>query len=45
MNTYKVKAYFNGLIRMQAEAKGMKQYTINNRYMKKRIHKLFKNKH
>lgn len=25
MNTYKVKAYFNGLLRMQAEAKGMRQ--------------------
>lgn len=25
MNAYKVKAYFNGLLRMQAEAKGMRQ--------------------
>lgn len=25
MSTYKVKAYFNGLLRMQAEAKGMRQ--------------------
>lgn len=35
MNTYKVKAYFNGLLRMQAEAKGLAMAKAYKRvYMK-----------